>query len=235
MVKLTHDTLNHRVYRQVRELVVAGDIAPGAQLEEQTLADRMGVSRTPLREAIAQLVTEGLVENRPYRGNFVRAFTARQVRDLYEVRKTLEGCAVRLAVPRLTAPHLATLRDILADVQRALDTGELTWYSTADRRFHNTLASYSENQTLIDCLERLGSQIQVVRTMANDDPATVRRTAFERPHILAALEARDAEAAARLMEGHIEGVCHAVVAQIEARERGEELAARAGPRSLSVT
>ncbi len=230
MSRIGHDTLNQRVYRQLRQLVTSGGIAPGAQLEEQTLASQMGVSRTPLREAITQLVTEGLVENRPYRGNFVRAFTAEQVRDLYVVRQALEGCAVRLAVPRLTEARVEVLRAILADVQRALEAGELTWYGTADGRFHNTLASYSENQTLIDCLERLGLQIQIVRTMANDDPAVVRRTALERPRILAALEGRDVEAAVRLMEQHIEGVGHAVAAQIEAREREEQLATNSGGR-----
>lgn len=227
MVKIAHNTLNQRVYRQVRDLVVSGEIRPGTQLEEQALASRMGVSRTPLREAIAQLVTEGLVENRPYRGNFVRAFTPQQVRDLYEVRKALEICAVRLAVPRLNEQRLEVLREILADVQRALEAGELTWYGTADRRFHNMLASYSENQTLIECLERLGFQIQIVRTIANDDPVVVRRTAIERPRILAALEARDADRAAQLMQEHIEGVCESVVAQMEAAEQGGGLSAGA--------
>lgn len=218
MSKVGHATLNQRVYQELRQLVITGGIAPGTQLEEQSLAIDMGVSRTPMREAIAQLVTDGLVENRPYRGNFVRSFTVEQVRDLYVVRQALEGCAVRLAVPRLTESRVAALRDILADVQLALEAGELTWYGTADRRFHNMLISYSENQTLIGCLERLELQIQIVRTMANDDPEVVRRTALERPHILAALEARDAELAARLMEEHIAGVGRAVVDKLEARE-----------------
>lgn len=218
MPKFGQATLNQRVYRELRQLVISGNIAPGTQLEEQALAGNMGVSRTPLREAIAQLVTDGLVENRPYRGNFVRSFTVKQVRDLYVVRQALEGCAVRLAVPHLIESRLIVLRDILADVQLALEAGELTWYGTADRRFHNTLISYSENQTLIECLERLSLQIQIVRTMANDDPAVVRRTALERPRILAALEARNAELAARLMEEHIAGVGEAMVANLAALE-----------------
>ncbi len=217
-VSVVRGTLNHHVYQELRELVVSGAMVSGAQLDEQALADRMGVSRTPLREAIGLLVKDGLLEDRPYRGKFVRTFTSKQVGDLFAVRKVLEGSAVRFAVPKLTTQRLAELRMILNDVQAALAARELTWYSTADHRFHSAIAEFSENEVLIDCLNRLGWQIQIVRVSANEDPSVVARTALERPRILAALEARDAESAARLMEKHIEGVGEAVVARLEALE-----------------
>ena len=106
--KIEHYPLNRRIYYKVRELIESGVIPPGAQLDERALANDLSVSRTPLREAIATLVEEGLVERRPYRGNFVRMFTAKQVDDLYEVRKALEGLAIRLAVLRLTEEELAS-------------------------------------------------------------------------------------------------------------------------------
>lgn len=213
--KLEHYTLNQRIYYKVRELIESGAIPAGAQLDERTLAQDLAVSRTPLREAIATLVEEGLVERRPYRGNFVRTFTARQVNDLYQVRQALEGLAIRLAVPRITAADLEQIHAILISCQDALECDDMAAYSAADQQFHDVITRLSDNEILIESLARLKRQIQLVRLSANRDPQVVRRTALERPHILAALEARNAELATRLLEEHIDGVRHSVVALIE--------------------
>jgi len=222
MEKLERSTLNERVYQRIRELVLAGSLFPNARLDEQALADMLGVSRTPIRESIGKLTTEGLVEYRPYQGNFIRAFSAGQVNDLYEVRKVLESLAVRLAVPNLTDAQVAQLRAVLDDVHAAHERGDMIAYGTADRRFHNAVAAFSGNETLIESLDRLGLQIQLVRTAANHDRGVVERAARARPEIVAALEARDARRAARLMAAHIEDVRRSVVAQIERDGNGAE-------------
>jgi DNA-binding GntR family transcriptional regulator len=216
MPELEHHPLNRRIYYKVRELIESGAIAPGSQLDERTLAESLAVSRTPLREAIATLVEEGLVERRPYRGNFVRVFTIKQINDLFEVRKALEGLASRLAVPKLSDAHLKELYLILDESQVALERGDLAAYSVADQRFHRMMAQITENETLIESLGRLGRQIQMIRVSANRDPHNVERTAQERTRILNALESRNAELTAQLMEEHIEGVRRSVVSQIEA-------------------
>ncbi|RIK35644.1 MAG: GntR family transcriptional regulator [Chloroflexi bacterium] len=219
-------TLNQKVYQQLRRKLLRGDLAPDSQLDERQLAEELGVSRTPLREAISQLVKEGIVEHRPYRGNFVRTFTAKQVNDLYEVRKALESLAMRLAIRKLSQEHLEEIRTILDQVQEALDRGDITAYTEADRRFHQAILQITGNETLIESLNRLAAQIQMVRILANRDPEVVERTAQERPRILAALEARDADTAARLMEEHIDGVRRSIVAQLEALEQKEHELAR---------
>jgi DNA-binding GntR family transcriptional regulator len=212
MAIFENQTLNQRVHSRLRAMITTGAIPLGTQLDENTLAAELGISRTPIREAIGKLVEEGLVEYRPYRGNFVRTFTVKQVDDLFEVRKTLEGLAVRLTITQLTETHLATLREILDDIEAALRRRDLTEYGIADGRFHEAIARIAGNESLIEVLDRLGAQIQVVRTIANRDPEVVERTAFERPRILAALEARDTAEAVDLMEAHIEGVRQSVVA-----------------------
>jgi len=220
---MNHHTLNQRTYYKMRELIESGAIPLGARLDERVLANDMGVSRTPLREGIGKLVEDGLVEHRAYRGNFVRTFTVKQVNDIYLVRKTLEGLAVRLAVPKLSEEHLATLHRILDDTFTALERGDVVEYSAADQRFHDTLAQLSDNEPLLESLGRLRHQIQLVRTFANRDPDVVKRSAFERPQILAALEVRDAERAAQLMEEHIDGVRRAVITQlVDARESRDD-------------
>lgn len=217
--RLVHLPLNARVLQEVRERIVSGQVLPGSRLDEQALATELGVSRTPLREAIGRLVKEGLVEYRPYQGAFVRSFTAKEVSDLYAVRRSLEETAIRLATPRLTAERLTTVRRILDMLNDALERGDLAEYGEADRRFHETIAGYSDNATLIECLERLDLQVRIIRTLANRNPEVVARTALQRPQVLAALEAHDADRAAALMGAHIESVRRAVVADVEAGER----------------
>lgn len=216
MTTLQRATLNQRVYQKLRQMILDGELSLGSQLDERTLTEYLGVSRTPLREAIAQLAKEGLVDYYPYRGNYVRRFTVRQVQDLYQVRKTLEGLAVRLAVPKLNQEDLEQLRLLLNDLDVALQQGNLEAYGQYDRAFHQFIIRKTGNEALIQVLEQLDVQIQMVRTLANQDPDVVERTASERPAILAALEARDADRAAALMEGHIAGVCKAVNKQLEA-------------------
>ncbi len=212
MSGLQHQTLVERIYAHLRTRIEKGEIRPGARLDERALADALSVSRTPLREAIGKLTKEGLVEHRPYKGNFVRVLSPKQVHDIYEMRAVLEGLAVRLAVPIFTPEHIAEVHDALAETERALVAGDMAEYSAADQRFHDIFVRVAGNETLRETLDRLRMQIHAVRTAANRDPDVVARTAMERPRILAALEAGDADRAAQLMEEHIEGVRASIAA-----------------------
>ncbi|MDP9362907.1 MAG: GntR family transcriptional regulator [Chloroflexota bacterium] len=203
---LRHQTLVDRIYARLRALIEGGTIRSGARLDERALAEQMAVSRTPLREAIGKLTKEGLVEHRPYKGNFVRVLSAKQIDDLYEVRRALEGLAVRQSVPHFTSADTAEVREALEDTERALAAGDMAEYGAADQRFHDVFVRVAGNEALSETLDRLRMQVHLIRMVANRDPDIVARTAMERPRILAALEARDADLAARLMEEHIEGV-----------------------------
>jgi DNA-binding GntR family transcriptional regulator len=211
-----HQTLTWRVYQDIVRLISSGRLAAGTRLDEQQIADELGVSRTPLREAISRLVKDGLIENRPYRGNFVRRFTGKEVHDLYEVRKGLEAMAVRLAIPRLADDDVVELRTILAEIDNALKASDLEAYGLADQQFHMTIAELSGNATLISMLNQLGGQIQLIRTMANQNPDVVEITAMERPEIVDAMAEGDVDRAAHLMEEHIELVQRYMVSQLEA-------------------
>jgi len=216
MERLGHMPLTERVCHELRQRIITGGLAPSERLDEKSLALELGVSRTPLREAISRLITEGLVQYRPYQGNFVRSFTTKEVEDLYTVRRSLEETAIRLATARLTAERIDTLRGILDRINRALLDGDLDEYGESDRLFHETIARYSDNVTLIECLKRLDLQVRIIRTLANRNPEVVAQTALQRPQVLAALEARDPERAAALMAEHIESVRRAVVADVAA-------------------
>lgn len=223
MTTAKYQTRTWHVYNDLLQLISCGALRPSERLDEQRIAERLGVSRTPLREAITRLVRDGIIENQPYRGNFVRSFTAKQVFDLYEVRKVLESTAVRLAIPNLDAEAIARFRSILNDTSDALDTGDLEAYGLSDREFHDTIVRLTGNDTLISTLDRLSGQIQLIRSMANRNHTVVQLAASERHEILDAMEERDADRAAALMEEHIEMVQRSIVSIIESIPRSQEL------------
>ena len=217
-IESRYQTLNWHAYNDVLQLILSGTFPPGTRLDEQLIAEELGISRTPLREAIAKLVKDGLVEHRPYRGNFVRSFTARQAGDIYDVRRSLESLAVRLAIPNLSDAAIADLRAILREVSAALAAGDLVRYSLADQRFHDAIAALSGNETLIAILSQLRGQIQLIRLMANQNPDLVETTAAERPEIVAAMAERDVERAVRLMDEHIALVRRSVMRRLGKEE-----------------
>lgn len=219
MQAIKRSTLNQKTYKTLLDMLFSSEIPMGSQLEERELSDKLGVSRTPLRDAISQLVREGLVEYRPYQGNFVKHWNAKQVEDLYTVRKSLEMLAIQLAIPKLSNEDIDAIADILEQAHKALEADDLAAFGACDSQFHQLIIHKTGNETLINSLERLSLQIQMVRTLANRDPYVVKRTSYERPRILQALRDRDSEQAAFLMGEHIEGVKESVVNQIRSAEK----------------
>jgi DNA-binding GntR family transcriptional regulator len=212
-VSLGHIPVNQQVYLHILNLMLSRRLEPGSRLDEQTLAAEMGVSRTPLREAIGRLVEKGLIEYRPYQGNFVRTFTADEIRGIYQVRRSLEELAVRNATAKMTPELLREIREILGELEAAMDRGDIPGVNQADRLFHAAIARGSGNPTLIAMLNDLDYQIRIIRSLANQNPDVVRQTALQRPQILAALERGDADTAARLLGEHIEYVAQSVLAE----------------------
>lgn len=214
MTKTQAATLNQRVHDQLVQQLCSGQIPMGATLDERDISTRLGVSRTPLREAIAQLEREGLVERIPYRGVIVKQWTPRQVEDLYLVRQALEVLAIQLAIPKLSNEDIDVIRTMLDRAEAARLAGDLDAYGEADAAFHRFIIEKTGNETLIQTLARLALQIKMIRSIANRDPIVVEHTSDERTRILAALEARDIEAASALMAAHIAHVSRAVVRQL---------------------
>lgn len=201
-------------------MILNRELAPGAQIDERALSEKLSVSRTPFREALGTLASEGLIETKPYRGTFVRELAPKQINDLYEVRKNLEGLAVRLAVPKLTDEQIDVIESILDNAVAALRRQDMVAYAALDQQFHETFPRVANNETLSDTLGRLSRQIQLCRVFANNESDVAERTATERTAILKALRTKDAEQAAFLMTQHIAGVQRAVMSMLLAQSDG---------------
>jgi DNA-binding GntR family transcriptional regulator len=152
-------SLREQVYRHLRDAIIRGELAPGSFLDQNRISTALGISRTPLRDALLQLETEGFVTILPRRGVQVRSLTLDDVRHLYEVIGALEGSALLAAAPTLTPADLARMRTLNADMVVALGDDDFDTYYALNLAFHNVFLERSDNARLVRtvrvCKERL--------------------------------------------------------------------------------
>ena len=191
-------------YTRLKAMAVGFEIKPGDRLNEGALSRELGVSRTPLREALNRLVAENLFDFKPGTGFFCRALDPRTIFDLFELRRILECAAVRLAVERADQK---TLEELSADLNaRGLSVVNLTVAEACarDEEFHLGIAVASGNTELQHNLERINERIRFIRWVRMTGPR-VSSSKKEHLAIMNALLERDADAAAEAISRHIEG------------------------------
>lgn len=215
-IEIPAQTVNQRAYDRLCELILSGHLRFGERLDERMLADRMKISRTPIRDAIGRLATEGLVERRPYQGNFVRTFNSEQIRGLYDVRRELEVLAVRLAVARASRAEVEDLASIVAKCHAAFERGDLVGFERFDQQFHERIAVLSGNETLVVCLDNLRLQVQLARHYANQSQGMAERSILDRNGIVKGFFDKDVKAATDHMAAHIDDGRAAFASQIDA-------------------
>jgi GntR family transcriptional regulator of gluconate operon len=194
-----------RVIMALRHAIVLGDLAPGSHLKEPDLAQRFGVSRLPIREAIAQLDREGLVRMEPRRGAFVLGITEQDVCDIYECRLMLELAAIRRTAARIDAEGVTGLEALVVEMEVAVAHGRPHLLVAGDTAFHRRLIMLSGNRALITAWEPVAPLIQTIlsiseATMAGRDLAVAldgHRT------IIRVLAAHDAAEAEHVLSEHL--------------------------------
>ncbi|KAA1426928.1 GntR family transcriptional regulator [Nocardioides antri] len=188
-----------RVARRLRDDIVDGARVPGSRLVERELAAELGVSRIPVRDALRQLVAEGLVTPRPRSWAVVREFTAADVADLHEVRAAFERLAFRLAVERRTREGLQRLRAALDDELRAAEAGDGVAARRAAADFHEVVTSLAANELLTELQGTLRSRMRWLLAQ-HDDLIGIAR---EHEALYDAIADRDAERVDGLVEAHL--------------------------------
>jgi DNA-binding GntR family transcriptional regulator len=206
-VGISRDSLGTQTTRWLRTQILEGALAGGQRVNEVTLAQRLGLSRGPIREAVKQLASEGLLELRPKRGAFVRSFSARELADLYAVRMMLEVLAARLAAEKRTEQQLAALRASVDQAQMELAAGASY---PLDRDLHRLVVEAADNPPLAWILGLVNQQIQLGRARSAYERDRARAASSEHVHILRAIEERDGDAAAAAMKVHLENSLHRV-------------------------
>jgi DNA-binding GntR family transcriptional regulator len=194
-------------YERIRGLVLSGELAPGTRLGQVELAERLGISRTPVREALRRLGGEGLVEGHSHRGFRVADLGLDAVLRRLEVRAILEPGIAALAAERRTGRDLDLMREAIADEEEARDGIEA---HDASRRFHIALARASGNEELVRVIESLWL-VEVGRRLLfrrSAEPDWQRTDASEHREVLAAVHEGRADAAEHLMAGHVRRAVH---------------------------
>lgn len=196
-------TLWQRVYDHLRTEILEGRLEPGAELIEVALADQLGVSRGPLREAIGRLAAEGLVTVIPRRGAVVRSLSKEEFLELYQVREALERAAVQLAVPRLSDEQFEKLAALNEEMEAHAAGNEVEAFFEANLAFHARLFEASGNGKLEELYRQLLGQLGRYRLRSLTLRGNLKRSVSEHKAILRAARRGDAERAAQLMAEHI--------------------------------
>ncbi len=193
----------------IREAIVNGQLNPGERLMEQQLAEDLGVSRTPIREAIRKLELEGFVLMLPRKGAYVADISIRDIAEVFEVRSAMEALAAGLAAQRITEEGLELLERNLVGYKEAGD--ELEQIIENDTGFHEIIYNASRNNKLILILNNIRDQIQRYRTASLAHPGRYIKTLDEHKGIVEAISARNVELAQRLAKEHIENAENIII------------------------
>ena len=192
------------VFNTLRQAILRGELKPGERLMEIQLANKLGVSRTPIREAIRKLELEGLVLMIPRRGAEVAEITEKSLRDVLEVRAALEELAVDLACDRISAEDIQSLKEAAKEFEAALQGGDVTEYAEADVKFHDIIYLATDNQRLIQLLYNLREQMYRYRVEYLKRTEVHPVLLAEHEHIIECFEKHDKAAAKVAISTHIE-------------------------------
>jgi DNA-binding GntR family transcriptional regulator len=187
----------------IRTRIVMGEFELGEALSETTVAARLGVSKTPIREAFLRLKTEGLVEIQPQRGTFVFQMSAAEVVSLSELREVLETAAVRLAIKRRGGALADAMRAVIVAMRQALKRADALEYRTLDGGFHRTIMEHAGNAYLQAAYETIAFRIQALRNRLSRDPALNRQSLKEHLKLAELVRAHDTSHATALLTKHI--------------------------------
>jgi DNA-binding GntR family transcriptional regulator len=211
-VKLdNYKPLREIVFESLREAIINGHLKPGERMMEIQLAEEMGVSRTPIREAIRKLELEGFVVMIPRKGAYVAGISLKDIADVFEIRVALEGLAAALAAERMTEAELEELERILVKKAEAVEANDLEEVVEADTEFHDLLYKSSRNQRLSQIISNLREQIQRFRATSLADPRRMRESLEEHKKIVEALSERNIATAQAAAQEHIENAEHGML------------------------
>src|SRR5690554_7386882 len=199
-------TLAERVFQQLQDAIVRGELAPGSKITEPGLSRTYGISRGPLREAMRRLEAHRLIERVPHVGARVVQLSMQELLELFDVREALESMAARLAAEHMTAEEIAGLRELLAmhESQVDLRKGEAYFQREGDLDFHYRIVQGSHNRMLVNMLcDDLYYLVRLYRTQFSASGSRPQRAFVEHHRIVDAIEAGDAELAELLMRRHV--------------------------------
>lgn len=230
---LNFDLQNHRplreiVYEELKRQILIGEIAPGTRMMEVELADDMGVSRTPVREAIRKLEKEGLVSIEPRRGAYASDISIKDMVDVLEVRQDLEGMAAGLAAAKITEEEKAALKHTTDEYKKAVESGDVEEIIKWDEAFHKIIVGCSGNKTLVQLISQVQELALRFRYIYYDDFSRFEGQPQEHKAIVDAILSGNAEKARVEADQHIARLKEFVINEGESVFHGNHAALKKG-------
>ena len=211
--------LREVVFQTLRQAILKGELKPGERLMEVALAERLGVSRTPIREAMRKLELEGLVVMVPRKGAQVASITEKDLTDVLEVRITLENFAIEKACTHMTEEDMDKLWLASKQFERAIQEGDLVRIAEADQAFHEIIYQASDNARLLQVLTNMREQIYRYRLEYLKDELSRDKLLEEHRRLTDAIRRRDAAQAQRISFEHLENQRKAIIRSIRERKQ----------------
>lgn len=190
-------------YNYLHNAIITHELAPGMAIVEQDISDALGISRTPVREALKLLESEGLVRHVPLRGTFVTEITTQDVEEIFMLREALEVLVLQVAINNITDEELASIGELLQSLTP--DSPPESFYES-DRRLHEMLVRHGQNRRLMLFLNTINSQIERLRQLSARRPGRLQNSMKEHLQILEALKERDLKKAEKMMRQHINNI-----------------------------
>ena len=200
-------TAQEFVLGELRRGIVSGAMRPGEQIRQDALAERLGTSRVPLREALKILEGEGQVEYHPHRGYFVASLSSADLIEVYRIRTILEDEAIAVAVPLVTDADLERMESLLLDIETAGEAGDITGMTAANRAFHFSLFDGAGMPRLVRLIRQLWDSTDAYRAVYFSEKQNREQVRAEHRAMLAAIARRDVAGVIQCMNEHRE---HAV-------------------------
>ncbi|MCL3883121.1 GntR family transcriptional regulator [Marivita sp. GX14005] len=219
-MRLSREPLHERVAGDLRDRIITGDLAPGEKIAVNALAEDIGVSLTPLREALKLLAAEGLVDLTPNRGAFVSEVTVEQTRNLFEVIAGIEGLAAELACKRMSEADLAELASLHEEMKSHAADAARDRYFALNRTIHDRIVEYARNPILTMQRNLLAQQAERVRFIALERDSRRDSAMQEHEDLMAAFAARDPDLARRTWRKHLIASGEQTIALLARAETG---------------
>jgi len=207
-------------FERLKQLIVHVDLAPGSLIDESELMERLGVGRTPLREALQRLAQEDLIDVIPRRGAFVAEVSVTDLTHVFEMRRYLEGLAARLAAKRAEPEHIVALNLFLEEACAGADSEDLHWNLETDRCFHQIIVEAAANPYLQQTLDRLYNLAIRLMYVSNTRMTLVQEELPKYQAVIEAIKKGDGEAADEAMRAHLWLTPFAMIAALDSSRRG---------------
>jgi len=213
-----YELLNQKVYRILKAEIIEGSLKPGTKLLENNIAKQLGISRTPIREALRELAAEGFVKMNPNQGVVVSNASVEDVQEVLQIRGVLEGLAARLATKMINEEEIKELEKYQKRMEYYTNKDDVLAFSEMDTEFHELILNICGNNRLIQIRKNLSDQAHRYQIRSLSVPGRLKYSLKEHQEIVEALKRKNPEQADRLSQKHIENVLTNILAHKDKEE-----------------